>query len=104
MGSTAYAANLVANFFALCSIMFSQKASKCSPSGGRAAPCAGPHASDPFAYEPIWAIGEQVTPTDPAYADARHADQNGCRRVSGVEPPCLYHVSIKAGNSADLDI
>jgi len=56
-----------------------------------------------FAYEPVWAIGENGVPASADYADRRQAH---IRQVAGarlgVAPPCLYGGSVNADNCVDL--
>jgi triosephosphate isomerase len=56
-----------------------------------------------FAYEPVWAIGENGAPASPDYADARQAEIVATAvDVLGRRPPCLYGGSVNAGNCAQL--
>jgi triosephosphate isomerase len=56
-----------------------------------------------FAYEPVWAIGENGAPASPDYADARQAEiVEVADSVLGRRPPCLYGGSVNPGNCADL--
>ncbi|WP_245764175.1 triose-phosphate isomerase [Sulfitobacter marinus] len=56
-----------------------------------------------FAYEPVWAIGENGTPASSGYADDRHAEIiDVATRVLGRRVPCLYGGSVNPGNCAEL--
>ncbi len=56
-----------------------------------------------FAYEPVWAIGEQGVPASPDYADARQAGIVAvATQMLGRRPPCLYGGSVDAHNCAEL--
>ena len=56
-----------------------------------------------FAYEPVWAIGENGIPASPDYADARQAEIiDVAAQILGRRPPCLYGGSVNPGNCADL--
>ena len=56
-----------------------------------------------FAYEPVWAIGEQGAPASPDYADARQAEiVEVAAGVLGRRPPCLYGGSVNLVNCAQL--
>lgn len=56
-----------------------------------------------FAYEPVWAIGENGIPATADYADARHAEiADVAQAVLGRRIPCLYGGSVNAQNCAEL--
>ena len=56
-----------------------------------------------FAYEPVWAIGEQGVPASPDYADDRQAEIVAvAAQTLGRRPPCLYGGSVDAQNCAEL--
>lgn len=56
-----------------------------------------------FAYEPVWAIGEQGVPATADYADARHAEIAAvAESVLGRRVPCLYGGSVNPHNCAEL--
>ncbi|MCA8881455.1 MAG: triose-phosphate isomerase [Rhodobacteraceae bacterium] len=56
-----------------------------------------------FAYEPVWAIGENGIPASSDYADQQ---QGLIKRVAAAilpgEPPVLYGGSVNPGNAAEL--
>lgn len=56
-----------------------------------------------FAYEPVWAIGENGIPASADYADKQQAliKKVAARRL-GTEPPVLYGGSVNPGNAAEL--
>lgn len=56
-----------------------------------------------FAYEPVWAIGEDGIPATADYAAARHREIiDVASDVLGRPVPCLYGGSVSAGNCAEL--
>ena len=56
-----------------------------------------------FAYEPVWAIGENGIPAGADYADARQAEViEVASQILGRRPPCLYGGSVNAQNCAEL--
>lgn len=56
-----------------------------------------------FAYEPVWAIGENGTPATSDYADARQAEIIAvAERTLGRRVPCLYGGSVNPGNCVEL--
>ncbi|WP_439104540.1 triose-phosphate isomerase [Celeribacter marinus] len=56
-----------------------------------------------FAYEPVWAIGENGIPASSQYADARQAEIiDVARDVLGRKVPCLYGGSVNPQNCEDL--
>ena len=56
-----------------------------------------------FAYEPVWAIGENGIPATADYADARQAlIKRAAGAVLPAEPPVLYGGSVNPGNAAEL--
>ena len=56
-----------------------------------------------FAYEPVWAIGENGVPAPPDYADARQAEiVEVAAQALGRRPPCLYGGSVNPSNCGDL--
>lgn len=56
-----------------------------------------------FAYEPVWAIGENGTPATPAYASERHAGIiEVTERLAGRKLPCLYGGSVNTDNAVEL--
>ena len=56
-----------------------------------------------FAYEPVWAIGENGVPAAPDYADARQAEiVEAAAQALGRRPLCLYGGSVNPQNCADL--
>lgn len=56
-----------------------------------------------FAYEPVWAIGEQGTPASAEYANARQSDIiDVAHAVLGRRLPCLYGGSVTARNCEEL--
>src|SRR4051794_38002606 len=56
-----------------------------------------------FAYEPVWAIGEQGVPAPPDYADARQTEiVEAAAEALGHRPLCLYGGSVNSGNCAEL--
>ncbi|MGB3897287.1 MAG: triose-phosphate isomerase [Mesorhizobium sp.] len=56
-----------------------------------------------FAYEPVWAIGENGIPASADYADQQQAliKKVAATRL-GAEPPVLYGGSVNPGNAAEL--
>lgn len=56
-----------------------------------------------FAYEPVWAIGENGIPASADYADKQQAliKKVAATRL-GTEPPVLYGGSVNPGNAAEL--
>lgn len=56
-----------------------------------------------FAYEPVWAIGENGIPASADYADGQQAliKKVAAKRL-GAEPPVLYGGSVNPGNAAEL--
>ena len=56
-----------------------------------------------FAYEPVWAIGENGLPASSDYADRQQAfiKQVAASRL-GSTPPVLYGGSVNPGNAAEL--
>jgi triosephosphate isomerase len=61
------------------------------------------HAPILFAYEPIWAIGENGIPATADYADARQRDIVAeATSILGGRPPCLYGGSVNPDNCAEL--
>ena len=56
-----------------------------------------------FAYEPVWAIGENGVPASADYADDRQAliKKVAASRL-GALPPVLYGGSVNAGSAAEL--
>src|SRR4051794_21186895 len=56
-----------------------------------------------FAYEPIWAIGENGIPATADYADARQRDILAeATSILGARPPCLYGGSVNPDKCAEL--
>ncbi len=56
-----------------------------------------------FAYEPVWAIGENGSPATATYADARQAEIiEAARDQLGRVVPCLYGGSVSPENCTDL--
>ena len=56
-----------------------------------------------FAYEPVWAIGENGIPATSDYADARQAlIKRAAAAALPAEPPVLYGGSVNPGNTAEL--
>ena len=56
-----------------------------------------------FAYEPVWAIGENGIPATADYADARQHDIVAVAElILGRRPPCLYGGSVDRNNCAEL--
>lgn len=56
-----------------------------------------------FAYEPVWAIGENGIPASADYADARQAEIIAVAQdVLGRKVPCLYGGSVNPGNCEEL--
>lgn len=56
-----------------------------------------------FAYEPVWAIGENGIPASADYADARQAEIIAvAESVLGRRLPCLYGGSVNPGNCEEL--
>ncbi|MDR5815924.1 triose-phosphate isomerase [Caballeronia sp. LZ033] len=56
-----------------------------------------------FAYEPVWAIGENGIPASPDYADARQAEiSRVAEEMLGRRVPCLYGGSVNPDNCAEL--
>ena len=56
-----------------------------------------------FAYEPVWAIGENGIPASADYADARQAEIIAvAESVLGRRVPCLYGGSVNPGNCEEL--
>jgi L-erythrulose 1-phosphate isomerase len=56
-----------------------------------------------FAYEPVWAIGENGVPASSNYADERQARIIAvARSFVGRHVPCLYGGSVNSGNCAEL--
>ena len=56
-----------------------------------------------FAYEPVWAIGENGVPASPNYADARQAEIGQIAAdAMGRRPPCFYGGSVNPGNCLEL--
>ena len=56
-----------------------------------------------FAYEPVWAIGENGIPASAAYADARQAEiLDVAQSVLGHKVPCLYGGSVNPQNCEEL--
>ncbi|CAI9121311.1 triose-phosphate isomerase [Brytella acorum] len=56
-----------------------------------------------FAYEPVWAIGENGIPASADYADERHARIIDVTADCVGRPlPCLYGGSVNPGNCAEL--
>jgi triosephosphate isomerase len=55
------------------------------------------------AYEPVWAIGEQGTPADPAFADEQHARIKATfRAATGCDVRVLYGGSVNLDNCVAL--
>jgi len=56
-----------------------------------------------FAYEPVWAIGENGIPASADYADTRQAEIIAlAESILGHRVPCLYGGSVNADNCAEL--
>ena len=56
-----------------------------------------------FAYEPVWAIGENGVPASSDYADRQQAlIKRVAGAMLGAEPPVLYGGSVNPGNAAGL--
>jgi triosephosphate isomerase len=56
-----------------------------------------------FAYEPVWAIGENGIPASPDYADGRQAlIKEVAADILPEAPPILYGGSVNPGNTQDL--
>lgn len=56
-----------------------------------------------FAYEPVWAIGEQGVPASPGYAEERQAKiAETAAGILSSAPLVLYGGSVNAGNCGDL--
>ena len=56
-----------------------------------------------FAYEPVWAIGDNGIPSTCDYADARQAEAKAiANAVLGREVPCLYGGSVNPDNCEEL--
>ena len=56
-----------------------------------------------FAYEPVWAIGENGIPATSDYADARQAEIiDVAADVLGAKVPCLYGGSVNPQNCEEL--
>ena len=56
-----------------------------------------------IAYEPVWAIGADGQPADPAYANARQAMiKSEAANWLGTEPHCLYGGSVTTSNCTAL--
>jgi L-erythrulose 1-phosphate isomerase len=56
-----------------------------------------------FAYEPVWAIGENGIPASAAYANDRHAEIIAvAESVLGRRIPCLYGGSVNPDNCVEL--
>lgn len=56
-----------------------------------------------FAYEPVWAIGENGIPASAEYADARQAEIIAVAEgILGRRVPCLYGGSVNPGNCEEL--
>ncbi|RDL44535.1 triose-phosphate isomerase [Marinomonas piezotolerans] len=56
-----------------------------------------------FAYEPVWAIGENGIPASADYADARQAEiLDVAHSVLGRKVPCLYGGSVNPQNCEEL--
>ncbi|WCN08868.1 triose-phosphate isomerase [Marinomonas mediterranea] len=56
-----------------------------------------------FAYEPVWAIGENGVPASADYADARQAEiLDVAHGVLGRKVPCLYGGSVNSQNCEEL--
>lgn len=56
-----------------------------------------------FAYEPVWAIGENGIPASAEYADARQAEIiQVAESVLGQRVPCLYGGSVNRDNCEEL--
>ena len=56
-----------------------------------------------FAYEPVWAIGENGIPATSEYADARQAEIiDVAADVLGAKVPCLYGGSVNPQNCEEL--
>jgi len=56
-----------------------------------------------FAYEPVWAIGDNGAPASPGYADARQGEIVAtAAAILGRRAPCLYGGSVNPGNCAEL--
>lgn len=56
-----------------------------------------------FAYEPVWAIGENGIPASADYADARQAEIIAvAQSVLARRVPCLYGGSVNPGNCEEL--
>lgn len=56
-----------------------------------------------FAYEPVWAIGENGIPASADYADARQAEiLDVAQRILGHKVPCLYGGSVNPKNCEEL--
>ena len=56
-----------------------------------------------FAYEPVWAIGDNGAPARPDYADPRQSEIVAtAAAIVGRRPPCLYGGSVNAGNCAEF--
>jgi len=56
-----------------------------------------------FAYEPVWAIGENGIPASAEYADARQAEiLDVAHSVLGRKVPCLYGGSVNPQNCEEL--
>ncbi|MCH8532560.1 MAG: triose-phosphate isomerase [Saccharospirillum sp.] len=56
-----------------------------------------------FAYEPVWAIGENGRPASSAYANDRHKKISAVlKEALGYTVPCLYGGSVNPDNACDL--
>ncbi len=57
-----------------------------------------------IAYEPVWAIGVQGIPAEPAYVQQRHADIKKMLKeiFSGKDIPVLYGGSVNPGNASEF--
>ncbi|MCY1249151.1 L-erythrulose-1-phosphate isomerase [compost metagenome] len=56
-----------------------------------------------FAYEPVWAIGENGIPASADYADDRQAEIIAVAEgILGRRVPCLYGGSVNPGNCEEL--
>jgi triosephosphate isomerase len=56
-----------------------------------------------FAYEPVWAIGENGIPATSDYADQQQAlIKRAAAKTLPTKPPVLYGGSVNAGNAAEL--
>ncbi|WP_319410680.1 triose-phosphate isomerase [uncultured Cohaesibacter sp.] len=56
-----------------------------------------------FAYEPVWAIGDNGVPATSDYADARQSEiLSVAEEILGQRPLCLYGGSVNADNCEEL--